>query len=207
MGKKRIVDRIFPAKYPFFEMLAQEAEYNELGVASLCNWVACGSCEDKENLLRYVKEADDLRMSLEEKLVEAFSTPFDRGDIYSISVAMDRVIEYAKSTLLSMIAFDVKPDNVITGMLEMLKEGVRYFSASVKSLQSDPHGAEKEIPKIRNTHLIIEELYRDGMKAVFSGDDPMQALKQREVYHHIKDASSNLDESVDILHRIIVRLI
>jgi hypothetical protein len=35
----------------------------------------------------------------------------------------------------------------------------------------------------------------------------MQALKQREVYHHIKDASSNLDESVDVLHRIIVRLI
>ncbi len=26
--------------------------------------------------------ADQVRMTLEEKLVEAFSTPFDRGDIY-----------------------------------------------------------------------------------------------------------------------------
>ncbi len=90
--------------------------------------------------------------------MEAFSTQFERGDFYSISVAMDRVIEYAKSTLLSMMAFDVKPDEVIVGMLETLKEGVRVFSVSVKDLQSDPHRAEKEIPKIRNTHLIIEEL-------------------------------------------------
>ena len=34
----------------------------------------------------------------------------------------------------------------------------------------------------------------------------MYALKQREVYHHIKDASTNLDDAVDLLHRIIVRL-
>jgi uncharacterized protein Yka (UPF0111/DUF47 family) len=146
-------------------------------------------------------------MSLEEKLVEAFSTPFDRGDIYTISVEMDRVLEYAKSTLLSMMAFDVKPDEIIAGMMEKLREGVHIFSESIKQLQHDPHLAEKQIPKIRSTHLVIEELYRDGMKAVFAGDDPMHALRQREVYHHIKDASSNLDESVDVLHRIIVRLI
>jgi hypothetical protein len=40
MGKDRIIDRLFPAKYPFIEMLAQEAAYNELGITALqlaCN--------------------------------------------------------------------------------------------------------------------------------------------------------------------------
>jgi hypothetical protein len=44
------------------------------------------------------------------------------------------------------------------------------------------------------------------MAGVFLRDDAMDALRKREIYHHIKDASSYLDNCVDILHRIIVRL-
>jgi len=53
---------------------------------------------------------------------------------------------------------------------------------------------------------VVEQLYRDGMARVFKGCDPIDALRHREVYHHIKDASSNLEDAVNILHKIVIRL-
>ena len=73
-------------------------------------------------------------------------------------------------------------------------------------MKSNPLKTDQNIAKMRDTHVVIEQLYRDGMSIVFKSNDPMYAIKQREVYHHIKDASVNLNYAVDILHRIVVRL-
>jgi len=63
------------------------------------------------------------------------------------------------------------------------------------------------IIKMRTTHTEVEQLYRNGMTIIFKTSNPMNAIKYREVYHHIKDASLNLEDTVDIFHRIVVRLI
>lgn len=206
MAEQKFIDRLFPVKYNFYEMLGNQARMNLSGVTALCKWIAGGSENEAESLLKDVISADTIRMDLEKNLIQAFSTPFDRGDIYSISVGMDKVIEYAKSTLLSMKAYDVRANHTIIGMLENLKTGTSIFAESIAYLEKNPSKAELNISGIRVTHNQIEQLYREGMEAVFKSNDPITALKQREVYHHIKDASSNLDEAVDILHRIVVRL-
>ncbi|MCX7615421.1 MAG: DUF47 family protein [Clostridiales bacterium] len=206
MDKRNLFDRLFPVKYNFFEMLERQARINRQGVQELYNWLNSGLEHESDKLIQYVKEADEVRKNLERDLIGAFSTPFDRGDIYSISVAMDKIIEYAQSTLLSMKAFDVVPNEIIIGMTGKLTEGADIFAEAVGKLNRSPEKSEQFIPAIRETHIAVEQLYRGGMAVVFKGGDPMNALRQREVYHHIKDASANLEDSVDILHRIIVRL-
>jgi len=207
MNRRNIIDRIFPVKYKFYEMLYKQAYTNGLGVKALYNWVRNPSAPESEALIQYVKEANEVRMTLEKNLIEAFTTPFDRGDIYSISVGMNEVLNYAESSLLSMEAFDVKPNPIIICMVEQLKTGVDIFSEAVNYLEKDPNKSAQAVAAMRVTHVKMEKLYREGMIAVFASNDPMYALKQREVYHHIKDASTNLDRTVDILHRIIVRLV
>lgn len=207
MNKINIMDRFFPVKYDFYEMLNKQAEINAFGVDILHKWLSSESNEEKGKLLSYVKEADKSRMNMENKLVEAFNTPFDRVDIYSISISMDKIIKYTKSTLLSMEAFEVAPNDTIIAMVEKLKEGTEFLLESIKALKSNPLKSLENIIKMRATHIEVEQLYRDGMTIVFKSNDPMNAIKQREVYHHIKDASLNLEDCVNILHRIVVRLI
>lgn len=204
---KNLIDRIFPVKYDFYKMLEKQAEINSLGMTALYQWLSSENALQAEALVKYVDEADVVRMEMEKNLVEAFSTPFDRADIYSISVGMDKVIEYAKSTLLSMQGYEVKANDTIIKLVWQLKVGTDLFSNSIALLKENPNAAEKDIPKIRETHLSIEKIYREAMAIVFKSEDPMNALKQREVYHHIKDASSHLDDAVDSLHRIVVRII
>lgn len=205
MDKRNILDRFFPVKYDFYGMLNKQAELNMLGIDRLHKWLSSRSKNEKEELLRYVNEADEVRLDMESKLIEAFTTPFDREDIYSISVEMDKVIEFAKSTLESMEAYEVKPNDIIINMVEKLKEGTDFLFESLRILESNPLKSQQNIIKMRETHVEVEQLYRDGMSELFKCNDPMHALKQREVYHHIKDASANLEYTVDIFHRIVVR--
>ncbi|MGV8981079.1 DUF47 domain-containing protein [Clostridium sp.] len=207
MDKGNIIDRFFPDKYDFYEMLTKQAEINVFGVEMLQKWLSSGSNEEKQKLLLYVKEADEARMIMESKLIEAFTTPFDRADIYSFSIAMDKIIKYSKSTLLSMETYEVASDDTIIFMVGKLKEGMDFLLESINVLKNNPIDSQENIIKIRATNTDIERLYREGMAIIFNTSDPMNAIKHREVYHHLKDASLNLEDTVDIFHRIVVRLI
>ena len=200
------LNRVFPVKYDFYKMLEDQAVANSEVVDALIGWLLDASEENEALVNRHSKKCDDAHREMAKKLVEAFFTPFDRGDIYYISVTMRKSLSYAESTLAAMKAFNVKPDDIIKDMAFILKLGTELFVSSVSTLKAKPEKAEKYIPAIRATHSDIEKLYRDGMRAVFEGDDPMEALRHREIYHHLKDSSIYLENSVDILHRIIVRL-
>jgi uncharacterized protein Yka (UPF0111/DUF47 family) len=201
-----ILDRLFPTKYDFFNMLHAQAEINAQCVNSLLEWLKDDSEEECKRIVQFSEQADEVRKKLEVNLVEAFATPFDRGDIYSISISMHKVVEYAKSTLFSIQTYHIMPDEIVLTMAEELKKGTELFSDAVRLLNRDIVASEQNIFPLRATHVAIEALYRKGMSMVFQKNDPIEAIKQREIYHHIKDASSNQEDSVDILHRIIVRL-
>ncbi|MEL4105422.1 DUF47 family protein [Oscillospiraceae bacterium WX1] len=199
--------RLFPVKYDFIMLLEEQGELNSRAVGALLRWLDGGSVVDAETMQALYNEADRARKELERQLVEAFSTPFDRGDIYYISRTMNKVLAYAESTLTAMQTFDMQPDKNIIGMAEKLQLGSDTFLSSVRMLKTAPNKAEAYIPAIRATHLETEALYRAGMLDAFQSGDAMGALRRREIYHHLKDASKNLEDAVDILHRIIVRLV
>ncbi len=207
MGLKNFFERFFPVKYNFYSMINDQAELTAKGVSILVRWLRSQSKEDKEALLKCEAECDKVRRNLESKIVEAFTTPFDRQEIYAISVEMDKIVDFTKSTLEAMEAFEVKPDDTIIKMLEKLEEGTAVFSEALKMLEKDTLQIQSKIVKIREIQAAVELYYREGMVLVFKGTDAMKAIKQREVYHHIKDASVHLGYTVDIFHRIVVRLV
>jgi len=98
-GKRRgtiegIFSSIFPAKYDFEDMLSRQADRTLTGVKTLSDWLMTTPLEDPVVLKRMEKEVDALRYDLEEKLIDAFSTPFDHQDIYSLSRQMDYILNY-----------------------------------------------------------------------------------------------------------------
>jgi len=200
-------ERLFPKKYDFYEMIRDQAEASSNVVGHLSHWLSSQSEEDFQLLLREVETADRCRFTMEDNLIEAFITPFDRQDIYSLSLEMARIVEYAKSTLTEMEAFEVAADAIIQNMLQQLKEGTDQFVLAIDLLKEDPRKSQIHIRSIRKVQLTIEDEYRAGMVELFKNPDLMYALKYREVYHHIKDAAVHLGYTTDVLHKIVVRVV
>lgn len=206
-GRKSFVDRIFPLKYDFHKMLQDQASETVLGVQALVDWLKEGALSEPKRLVEIEERADGMRHDMEHLLTEAFSTPFDRQDIYSISRQMDYILNWSVSTAEEMRAFGVRPDAAIMVMAEVLLRGTGLVLDSVKLIGSDPKKAEGLIPQMRDCEHEIERVYVKSMAEMFQSGEMMTSLKKREIYHHLRDAGRNLSITVDILHRIVVGVI
>jgi hypothetical protein len=207
MKKLNFIERLFPAKYDFYAMLAEQAKTTVQGVAALEIWLKTPSLDNAATIHRLTQQADDVRLRMEDCLIEAFVTPFDRQDIYSLSVEMDRIAEYAKSTLELMLAYEVSADATVFGMVHDLTEGTKLLYEAIFLLETEPDKSQEIISTIRCRQVTVEDCCRRGSAALFKTNHPIQVIKVKEIYHHIKDTAVHLGYTVDVLHRIVVRII
>jgi uncharacterized protein Yka (UPF0111/DUF47 family) len=199
--KGRGLGTIFPPRYDFHGMLFAQAEKNRDGVRALTDWLKLNDLSvPPEELARIEHEADDMRHDMERFLLEAFSTPFDRQDIYSISRQMDYTLNACLSTAIEMRAFGVHPDEAALSMALSLQQGAEQVKEAIGVM------ADGMIKDMRRSEREIEVLYVTTLAMVFESEAPLEAIKKREVYHHLKDAGRTLSVTIDILHRIIVEL-
>jgi len=160
LGKNNFLDGLFPPKYNFYAMLREQAEITARGVKTLLAWLGDFSPESYDLLRDLALQADNVRMDMEEKLIEAFTTPFDRRDIYYISVQMDRIIEYGRYALQSVIEFAVIPDETIIKMVNELNMGMFELAQAVDLLEEKPGLVQKKIEKIRKAKNAIDNIYK-----------------------------------------------
>lgn len=199
--KKGLLDGLFPPKYDFHAMLVQQAEATAKGVDLLLSALRGQRDHHLQALKDLDRDTDIFRHDMERKLGEAFSTPFDRQDIYSMSRQMEMVMNFARTTLTEMEAFDLETDRCMLDMTEHLLIGTREVVEAVKALGRSLEHTDDLIKKMRQEEQSIEETYVLGMQAAFLLPDHMMVLKKREIYHHIKDAGRALSATADILHR------
>lgn len=200
----RLVNLIFPTHHDFFGMLSKQASQTAAGVKALIIWLDAGGVDDPVNVAREEVMGDQKRLEMESELQRAFTTPFDRQDIYEVSRRMDHILNYTVSTAYEMKAFEVKPDDAIMTMARSLLKGTELMVDCVNTLKEDPSGAADLIPKMRMEESLIEKTYIHEMAGVLMKDEPVTAMKKREIYHHLRDAGRHMSITVDVLHRIIV---
>jgi len=197
---------LFPREYDFYAMLRAQADRTVAGVRSFATWLEKTPLSNPVHLEVIENEVDRMRHSMEEKLISSFSTPFDRQDIYSISRQMDYILNFSKETAKEMYAFGVNPDPYIHAMTAHLLEGTECIARGVHALEGDKARVEAEIRRAREAYNALEDRYILGMAVLLKTGDAMQAIRTREVYHHLRDAGRAMRDTLDILHNAVIDL-
>ncbi len=204
--KKGLFEFIFPVEHDFEAMLALQAEKTLESVYTLVQWLKKTPPDEPQQLMQLEMQVDAMRYDLEEKLMASFSTPFDRQDIYSLSRQMDYIVNYSYETAREIFAFGVQPDEAVLGMAESLFKGTKCMAAGVRTMGRDKKRVEELIHSARSAMRTIDDIYIQSMAKLLRTDDPMDAIRKREVYHHLRDAGRALRTTVDILHHAVVGL-
>jgi len=204
--KESLFSSLFPREYDFEGMLADQADRTVAGVQALVVWLkTCPLCNPRE-LEEIENEVDIMRHDMEAKLIRSFSTPFDRQDIYSISRQMDYILNSAGETAKEMYAFGVTPDKPIIAMAEKLLDATSCIARGIRALNDDKDAVGMEIRHARDDYNAFEEIYIAGMADLLRTDDPMQAIRMQEIYHHMRHAGRAMRETLDILHNAVIDL-
>ncbi|HVP80199.1 MAG TPA: DUF47 family protein [Thermodesulfobacteriota bacterium] len=189
----------------FFEILSRQASKTLEGLEALWNFVENESKENA-NLVRIIeREADELRRILVEELDQTFVTPLDREDIYALSRAIDDVVDYANTTVDEMKIYEVKGDEHIREMVDILRKVARELNDAVKILKDYPKISLEHAVKAKSYENRMEQAYHLALAHLFKGTDTVYMLKIREIYRHLSNAADRGDEAADIISSIVMK--
>ena len=202
---QRVLDHVFPKAPDFQVLLAEQAVQAEASVAELVAYMQSGEDSDAARIKRDEHVADQLKVRNLHQLNEAFTTPFDREDIYRAIMNLDEVVNYCKSTVNEMSALGVTPDRFTLGMAQCLLEGVQALSAGFARLGKQTPAAAEDAARARKAERHAEKLYRKALAELFTGDDYLNMFKRREIYRHLSNAADRMANCANTLHDIVVK--
>ena len=156
------------------------------------------------------KEADEVRRILVDELNRTFITPIDREDIFSLSRAIDDMIDYAYTTVDEMEVLKVKPTQYMVDIATLLRNAAFEINMATHRLEGHPNVATEHAQRAKSLENRVEYLYREALADLFSGPENIKhvvkMMKTREVYRHLSNAADKGDEAANIIWDIVVKM-
>jgi len=193
----------------FIELLIRQAEHTVEGLENLHRYMG----QPEDDLARQVsqieKAADEERRILIDELNRTFVTPIDREDIFSLSRAIDDVLDYANTTIEEMVMLEIHPNAYLVRMGSLLADAAREILLGVSRLEDHPNVAVDHAVRAKALENRTETVYREAIADLFSAprdvDHVVEMLKLREVYRHLSNAADRGDEAANVIGDIVMK--
>jgi len=193
----------------FLELLIRQAELTSVGLSLLEQYMESPGRELAIRIKEVEEEADEARRILIDELNRSFVTPFDREDIFALSLTIDDMLDYAYTTVDEMEIFDLEPDEHMRRMVDLLTEAAQEILRGVQRLDQYPGVANEHAVRAKALENRVEREYRKALSELFkdpqSLDDIMEILKRREIYRHLSNAADRGDEAANVIGDIVVK--
>jgi len=193
----------------FLELLIQQAKYAVDGMEALRKYVQHPDKSLAREVSKIEKEADEIRRILIDELNHTFVTPFDREDIFALSLNIDDVLDYADTTVDELVMFKVSPNEYIDRMVSLLADAATELYRAVLRLEGHPSVANEHAVRAKALENRVEKVYREALAHLFDKPDSlegvMEILKLREIYRHLSNAADRGDEAANVIGDIVVK--
>jgi len=193
----------------FVELLSRQAEFTVQGMEALKQYVKQPDTTLADRVRKIEEEADEVRRILIDELNRTFVTPIDREDIFSLSLTIDDILDYAKSTVDEMALLKVKPNPFMERMVSLLSDAAMEIYRGVLRLADHPNVANDHAVRAKALENRVESVYREALADLFQGPEDLQGvmeiLKLREIYRHISNAADRGDAAANVIGDIVVK--
>jgi predicted phosphate transport protein (TIGR00153 family) len=193
----------------FLELLAHQAEYTVRGMEALRQYMKDQDDTLAEQVSVIETEADEVRRILIDELNRTFVTPFDREDIFALSLTIDDILDYAESTVDEMVMLKVKPNTYLERMVSLLYDAAMEINRGVLRLSDHPNVANDHAVRAKALENRVESVYREALADLFRDpedlNDVMEILKLREIYRHLSNAADRGDQAANVIGDIVVK--
>ncbi len=194
----------------FIRLLRQQAEVLQRGAQALERFVVDGDPRDAEIVEISEKEGDEFRRVLIDELHKTFVTPFDREDIFELSLYLDDVLDYCYTTILEMRLLDIGSDKYLREMVVRVREAADELLLAMRRLENNPMVALDHSRRAKHRENQVEKLYRQAVAHLFAGPEDvhhvMMMLRTREVYRHISNAADQADQAANVIGKVVMKM-
>jgi len=190
-------------------LLVHQAEYTVQGMEVLKQYMKEPDDALAERLSQIESEADEVRRILIDELNQTFVTPFDREDIFSLSLTIDDILDYAESTVDELVMLKVAPNPYLERMITLLTDAAMEIYRGMLRIEDHPNVANDHAVRAKALENRVESVYREALADLFKDpkdlNDVMEILKLREIYRHLSNAADRGDQAANAIGDIVVK--
>ena len=200
---------LLPKEEQYFDLFTQMTLYIVEAAGELKQMLADKEQNYKEysqRIKRLEHACDELTHNISTRLNKSFITPFDREDIYTMSTALDDIVDLIDDAARAIIILNVQEITdyardfslVIEKMAEQLREIVSTLQRpkNVTQRLDEIHRLENEGDDIY--HAAIADLFHDP-------PDALTVLKWKEVYEKLEAAVDRCENVANIIESVIIK--
>jgi len=166
--------------------------------------------ENFESYMKRIKDAehgcDELMHKVTIKLNKSFITPFDREDIYTLSVALDDVCDYIDAGARAILMYDIKEINDHAKHFAKVIQSLAMELDSAVSMLKNPKDMNQHIVEIHRLENEADDVYYRAIGELFhQSTDPITLIKWKELYEILENATDRCESVANIIESIMLK--
>ncbi len=149
---------------------------------------------------------DELTHKITTKLNKSFVTPFDREDIYELSVALDDVCDYIDAAARAILIYDIRG---LTEHARSLAEIMYRLAVQIHgsvSILNKPNDINRYIVEIHRLENEADDVYFRAIGELFRKEEnPITLIKWKELYEILENATDRCESVANIIESIVLK--
>lgn len=192
--------------FSFFTQMTEKIQEASNGLVDMLN----DSPENFEAHTKKIKktehECDDITHKVTVKLNSSFITPFDREDIYTLSVALDDICDYIDAGARAIVMYDIKEISDYAKSLARILQDLAKAINGAAAMLAKPNGINEYFVEIHRLENEADEVYFRATGELFKNEtDPIRLIKWKELYEILENATDRCESVANIMESIILK--
>lgn len=201
-----------PKEDKFYKLFSEAAQNVNEGAVILRGSLDCLS--DKELNVNKIEElehkGDKLVTIVVKELNEAFITPIDREDIYSLIKKMDDILDLINSTMHRFLMYDI---NESTNECKLLADIIVDCTKNILDLMNEINSVGNKGSRIKDTIISIhkfeskaDQLFRKTVAELFKNEkNPIEVIKWKEIYQILEDTIDKCENIANTVEGVVIK--
>ncbi len=197
--------RLLPKDVKFFDLFVADGENLQAAAARLRDMV-----DEFDNLEARVaeiqlleKRGDDIDREINQRLEDAFVTPFDREDIHDLTVRLDDVVDGIQATAETFVIYGIdRPTEEARQLAHILAEQSDSLLSALRKLDG-LKDLDADLRKVHDLEHQADTLSRAAVARLFrDGSDPLEVIKWRDLYRELENAIDAAEDAAEAIERM-----
>jgi predicted phosphate transport protein (TIGR00153 family) len=201
-----------PKEDKFYRMFIEAAQNVNEAAVVLRKSLDCLSAKDAEvsKIEDLEHNGDRLVNEITKELNEAFITPIDREDIYSLIKKMDDVLDLINSTMHRFVMFDInestEESKQLADMIVKCTVNILELMEGLNSVGDKAKYIKEKIITINKIESEADRLFRKTVGELFKNEkDVLTVIKWKEIYQIIENTIDMCEKIANTVEGVVIK--
>jgi predicted phosphate transport protein (TIGR00153 family) len=197
--------RLLPKDVRFFDLFIADGENLQVAASRLRDMVETFDRLDERvtEIQALEKRGDEIDREINQRLEDAFVTPFDREDIHELTVRLDDVVDGIQATAETFVIYGVKqPTDEARDLARILAEQSDALLSALRKLDG-LKDLDTDLTRVHELEHRADTLSRAAIAKLFSnGSDPLDVIKWRDLYRELENTIDAAEDAAEAIERM-----